>query len=109
MMLVVKLFIDPFISCPSLLVVLSCLGLRVHLKGFPWGGGNLEPAMTFNFLCFTLKSDRNVRVLCVSGVFSCTLPYGQIHKIFQVSGGLTGEKGWGWQKRTQGSRQFPDE
>lgn len=31
MMLGVKLFIDPFIACPRLLVVVSCLGLCVNV------------------------------------------------------------------------------
>lgn len=64
MMLGVKLLIDLFIAYPSLLVVMSCLGLRVgvcvHLKGLSRERDNLEPALTFNFVCFTLKSDRCV-------------------------------------------------
>lgn len=65
MMLGVKLFIDPFIACPSLLVVVSCLGLCVsvcvYLKGLSGERDNLELALTFNFVCFTFKSDRCVR------------------------------------------------
>lgn len=80
MMLGVKLFIDPFIACPSMLVVVSCLGLSVnvyvHLKGLSGERDNLELALTFNFVCFTLKSERCVCGRCVSGMFSCSWPYG---------------------------------
>lgn len=75
MMLGVKLFIDLFIANASLLVGMSCLGLCssvcVHLKGLSRERDHLEPAPTFNFVCFALKSDRYVQV-DASGVFMYT-------------------------------------
>jgi len=67
MVLGVKLFIDPFIACPSLLVVVSFLGLSVnvcfHLKRLSGDRDNLEQDLTFTFVWFTLNSDRCVAAM----------------------------------------------